>query len=170
MQTRRRFLADAAGAATGALVGGTVRSFAAEGPEALGMISLEGPAEEVGRRFGRLNAAAIREHMAPILDGWRAEGLDQRRLAEKSKPFRRFLKKYAPAWEEEMAGCAEGAGVRLDDYVAFQAGKYRGLFALDECTSFFAVGDATADGATLFHKTRDNQARQQCAYRKALRH
>ena len=108
--------------------------------------------------------------MKPILDAWHAKGLDEQRLAEKSKPFRRFLRKFAPAWDDEMAGCADGAGVPLDDYVAFQAGKYRDLFALDECTSFFAVGDATADGATLFHKTRDNQARGQCAYRKVLRH
>ena len=62
------------------------------------------------------------------------------------------------------------AGVQPECYVAFLAGKWRSLFFIHECTSFLAVGEATADGATLFHKNRDNVAREQWIYRKKIVH
>jgi len=36
----------------------------------------------------------------------------------------------------------------------------------EECTSYAAVGSATADGRPLFHKNRDNRMRRQAFYRK----
>lgn len=133
-------------------------------------ISLCGTPEEVGRHFGEINAADIREHMDTVLGHWREKGLDDKGMIAKSEPLVRFMKKLAPSWEGEFAACAAAAEVDPELYLAFQAGKYRSLFFVQECTSFFAVGSATPDGATLFHKTRDNLTRGQCAYWKGLRH
>ena len=134
------------------------------------MVSLVGDARTVGQRWGTLNAADIRKHMAAMLAGWRKRGLSDKQMVAKSEPFRRFAAKRAPHWLDESAAIAEAAGVRPELYTAFLAGKYRDLFFVHECTSFLAVGEATADGATLFHKNRDNAAREQCAYYKRIAH
>jgi uncharacterized protein YukE len=171
MFTRRAFLSSATGGLA-CLLGQWSRAAAAAeagGNAALApTVSLSGGAREVGRRFGALNREDIRQHMNDMLDGWRARGLSDKQMLERSEPFRRFVAKFAPFWQDEMAGCAEGADVNLDLFASFQAGKYRGLFFVDECTSFLAVGAATEDGATLFHKNRDNVARPQCAYHKCI--
>ena len=134
------------------------------------MVSLVGDARTVGTRWGRLNAADTRRHTDAMLATWRTRGLSDKQMVAKSEPFRRFATKFAPHWLDEAAAIAEAAGTRPEFYTAFLAGKYRDLFFVHECTSFLAVGDATADGATLFHKNRDNVARSQCAYHKAVRH
>ncbi len=166
MLNRRNFLL----ASGTTLAVSMIRRFVPAAPAASGSVSLCGTPEEVGRRFGEINAGDIREHMNALLGAWREKGLDDRGMIAKSEPLRRFIKKLAPAWEGEFAACAEAAAVDPELYMAFQAGKYRSIFFVQECTSFLAVGDATADGAPLFHKTRDNQVRGQCAYWKALRH
>lgn len=166
MPNRRQFLI-ASGATLAATMTTTLSSAASPG---VSSISLCGTPDEVGRRFGELNAKDIREHMKTILGHWRERGLGDKGMIAKSEPLRQFIKKLAPSWEGEFAGCAEGAEVDPDLYTAFQAGKYRSVFFVQECTSFLAVGNATADGATLFHKTRDNRIRGQCAYWKALKH
>jgi hypothetical protein len=72
----------------------------------------------------------------------------------------------APHWHEEARAVAEAAGVDAGLYNAFLAGRYRGLLFHEECTSYAAVGSATADGRPLFHKNRDNRMRRQAFYRK----
>lgn len=134
------------------------------------MVNLVGPAAAVGRTFGTINGANLHEHVAAVLAQWRERGLTGRELAERCGPMERFCERFAPYWLDELAACAEAAGVPVADYLAFLAGKARDLFGMDECTSFLAVGAATADGATLFHKNRDNTARNQCAYHKQIEH
>ncbi len=113
-----------------------------------------------------MNAKDIRLHTRQVCDGWRKRGLSNDGMIARAEPFRRFVATFAPAWKDEYVACAEAAGVQPDLFEAYLAGKYRDLFFVDECTSFLAVGSATADGATLFHKNRDNVARAQCAYEK----
>ncbi len=172
MPTRREFLATAAGCSAAALGGWKLLAASpSAAPSSPGdMISLSGNAHDVGKCFGQLNAAQIRRHVDDLLAAWKERGLSDSDRRERTEPFRQFVTKFAPAWEDEIAGCAEGAGVPLDPYVSFLAGKYRDLFFVEDCTSFLAVGAATADGASLFHKNRDNIAREQCAYRKAIQH
>lgn len=134
------------------------------------LVDLTGDARTVGARFGQLNAPTIRRHMGLMLQEWRRRGLSERQMIERSQPYRRYAEKFAPHWLEEAEGCAQAAGVCTEHFTAFLAGKYRDLFFVEECTSFFAVGAATADGASLFHKTRDNTAREQTAYIKRIVH
>ena len=171
MQTRRQFLKAAAGAVAGVPL--AIEALpclgAGEAPQNGGqLVTLSGGAREVGRALGELNAEDIRLHVNQVLGGWRGRGLSDDDIIERSDPFRRFARRFAPFWLDEFAACAEAAGVSPDLFVAYNAGKYRALFFVDECTSYLAVGAATADGASLFHKTRDNVARAQSAYRKRI--
>jgi len=134
------------------------------------IISLSGDARDVGKRVGKLNAEDIRKHVREMTDGWRKRGLTDDQMRQRSEPFRRFADKFAPHWLDELHAIAAAADVDPDQYTAFLAGKYRDLFFVEECTSFLAVGSATADGATLFHKNRDNVARAQCLLRKKIAH
>lgn len=168
--SRRQFLSAAAGsaAAPSTFLFARQPSVASETAEPL--VVLRGDARSVGRRFGHLNAEDVRQDVGKLLAAWQSRGLSRKAMRERAEPFRRFTAKFAPAWMDEMAACAAAADVPVDDYVSCMAGKYRDLFFVDECTSFAAVGSATADGASLFHKTRDNVARPQCAYYKRVEH
>ncbi|MBN2293414.1 MAG: hypothetical protein JXM70_13375 [Pirellulales bacterium] len=172
MPTRREALCTMASMAIGgtALHTPTELQAADNGTACTKLVDLSGDPKTVGNRFGFTNAKDIKKHMKTVLVDWRRRGLSDADMINKSEPFRRFTAKFAPAWVEEDYWCAIRAGVRPELYTAFLAGKYRELFFVDECTSFFALGEATADGAPLFHKNRDNAPREQCAYRKHVRH
>jgi hypothetical protein len=170
---RREVLQSIAGGALGSVAGLRGLFAPAMAQDAAGaheMVSLCGSPGQVGRRFGRLNADDVRQHVDRVVTGWRSRGLSETEIIRRAEPFRRFMAKFAPAWEDELVRCAEAADIEPELYVAFQAGKYRDLFFVDECTSFLAVGVATEDGAALFHKNRDNVARGQCAYKKTIFH
>lgn len=172
MLTRREVIRSMAGYVCGVLALDSLPAISAAGENSRGLelIELSGDAKTVGTRFGGVNAEDVRKYTDELLSEWRLRGLSEKAIIGKSEPFRRFTAKFAPAWAEEDAACAAAAGVKPELYTAFLAGKFRGLFLMDECTSFFALGDTTADGATIFHKNRDNRARRQCAYRKQVVH
>jgi hypothetical protein len=115
-----------------------------------------------------LNRDDVRKHVADVMAGWRKRRLSDREAAHRSKPFRRFAEKFGPHWLEEAAACAKAAETPIDHYVAYLAGKYRSLFFAEDCTSFAAAGEATADGAAIFHKNRDNVHRAQSTYHKRI--
>jgi len=173
MPTRRECLLGMVGGLAAAPVWLAGRSAAVAqgaGPGEQETVALAGDPAEVGRRFGRLNAVDIRSHVIGILDTWRERGLSDPERDERTGPLMRFIARFAPAWMDEIEATARAADVPVDEYLAFLAGKYRDVFFVDECTSFAAVGSASADGATLFHKNRDNVSRPQCAYAKKVRH
>ncbi|MEA1952319.1 MAG: carcinine hydrolase/isopenicillin-N N-acyltransferase family protein [Planctomycetota bacterium] len=172
MPTRREALQAIAGLAVGGMTldNTTLLRAAGTSTRVTKLVDLSGDPKTVGSRFGAANAGDIKKHMKAVLGDWRKRGLSDADMIRKSEPFRHFTAKFAPAWAEEDNACAIRAGVRPELYTAFLAGKYRNLFFVDECTSFFALGETTADGAPLFHKNRDNAPREQCAYRKRVRH
>jgi len=168
---RREFLASVARSmsAAGVLVGSrNAYGQTDNGARVAEIVSLRGDARSVGEQFGRLNAEDIRKHTAHMIDHWRKRGLSDDELVARSRPFHRFAEKFAPAWLDEIEACSNAAGVLPEDFLAYQTGKYRSLFFAHECTSFAAVGAATEDGAAIFHKNRDNYARDQSAYKKKI--
>jgi len=171
MLSRRRFIAAAAAVAASA-------STACNGRLGLGatpgrspdepMVSLTGNARAVGRRWGELNGDGIRENMSRAITGWRKHGLSDAEMARRTEKFRRFVDKFTPAWMDELVACADAAGVPVDEYVVYEAGSPRSIILMHECSSFAAVGSATADGAPLFHRIRDNTGKTNCAYQKNI--
>ncbi|MHB8993906.1 MAG: C45 family peptidase [Armatimonadota bacterium] len=132
------------------------------------MISLTGTPENLGRLWGNLNHADLVGHVADFLKLAHDEhGLTETTLVERSRRYDEVVGELAPHWHEESEAVARAAGIERDLYHAFLAGKYRGLLFAGDCSSYAAVGSATADGRPLFHKNRDNTLRPQAFYRKA---
>ena len=132
------------------------------------LFCLNGSAAEVGAQFGLLNRDDIRKHVSDVLTEWQNRGLSKNAAVAKSRPFLDFAEKFGPHWLDEASACAKSAGIAADEYIAYLAGKYRSLFFTDDCTSFAAAGDATADGGAIFHKNRDNARRAQSTYYKKI--
>ena len=131
------------------------------------MIQLRGSADDIGRQWGAMNRGDIVAHLEEFLHLARDEhGLDEATLIARSRRHVSIIEQLAPHWLDEAAGIASTAGVALDTYLACLVGRYRGLLFSEDCTSYAAVGSATADGRPLFHKNRDNRARPQAFYRK----
>lgn len=128
------------------------------------LIDLSGSPAEVGRTFGRINSADIRAGMAQF----HAEEPNRDALLATTDDYFKLVERYAPHWIEEAAALAAAAGVRWEDYLAYQGAKYRGINR-PECYTYFAAPRHSADGTTLFHKNRDNKERPQAAYMKAIR-
>ncbi len=123
------------------------------------LIGLSGSPTEVGRAFGQANAADIRAEVGKFFgDGSRRDA--QLRATER---YRELVERLAPHWLEEAAALAAAAGVGAEEYVAYQAAKYRGINRGD-CFTYFAGPVHTVGGDTLFHKNRDNRNRPQAAY------
>ncbi|HUT89407.1 MAG TPA: C45 family autoproteolytic acyltransferase/hydrolase [Thermoguttaceae bacterium] len=171
MSTRRQFLRTTASSVIGLqALDAALAALAADAPPCDdAMVSLTGDPQTVGKRFGTLNAESVRRGTHDAIAGWRQRGLSRDQMQERIEPFRRFVAKFAPAWMDEMAGCAEAAGVPVDDYVVYEGGSPREIILFHECTSFAAVGSATADGAPLFQRIRDNRGTN-CAFQKKVLH
>ena len=131
------------------------------------MTNLRGTPAAIGRQWGEMNRRDTVAHLEEFLRIARDEhGLDEATLIARSRRHVGIIEQLAPHWLEEAAGIASTAGVALDPYLACLVGRYRGLLFSEDCTSYAAVGSATADGRPLFHKNRDNRARPQAFYRK----
>ena len=133
------------------------------------MVTLIGTASELGRLWGEINGADIRTHLSEFFAVAQQEhGLSEAVLVERARTYEDMVQALAPHWHEEARAVAVAAAVEPALYNAFLAGRYRGLLFHEECTSYAAVGSATADGRPLFHKNRDNRMRRQAFYRKAM--
>lgn len=131
------------------------------------MVSLTGSPHHLGGLWGAMNRADIVAHLEEFLHIARHEHrLDEPTLVARSQPQVRIIEQLAPHWLDEAAAIAHAAGIDRDLYLACLCGRYRGLLFAEECTSYAAVGGATADARPLFHKNRDNVARPQAFYRK----
>ena len=134
------------------------------------MITLSGSPAEVGQLWGEVNREDIVVHLDQFLKlAYDQYGLAQSTLIRRARRYDEVVGELAPHWHEESEAIARAAGVERDLYHAFLAGKYRGLLFAGDCSSYAAVGSATADGWPLFHKNRDNTLRPQAFYRKATR-
>jgi len=132
------------------------------------MVTLTGTPEHVGHLWGEINHVDTVTHVDEFLKvAFEVHGLTEAALIERSRRYDEVVGELAPHWHLESEAIARVAGVERDLYHAFLAGKYRGLLFAGDCTSFAAVGSATADGCPLFHKNRDNRMRPQAFYRKA---
>lgn len=131
------------------------------------MVNLTGSPAHVGRIWGEINRTHILAHLQEFLRiASDDHSLTETDLVERSQPQARIIEQLAPHWQEEALAIASAAGVPHDLYQACLVGKYRKLLFAEDCTSYAAVGTASADGRPLFHKNRDNPARPQAFYRK----
>lgn len=128
------------------------------------VVCLEGPPADVGRTWGQVNAATIRRQVRAYV----GSGKDRDAKLRAVKGYREVVERIAPHWLEEAAAIAVASGVKPDEYVAYQAAKYRGINR-PECFTYFSAPQCNFGNVTLFHKNRDNRDRPQAAYVKHVR-
>ena len=159
-------------------------------------VFLVGKASEIGAVQGDLQRVVLCERIHRTLR--RAEESDAiEMLQSRVERFAQTLEEIAPHWIEEARGMSTHAGVEpwqllaLNclppdfwgvNYIAVPTGDSQMTRELvdvydaqgvepglgGECTSFFALGDATVAGETLLHKNREERDEVQCAYIKGV--
>lgn len=133
-----------------------------------GAVCLEGTAPAVGRAFGTVNAADIAHGVDTYFRAMATErGQGAAAVRAAGDTYLRLLQRHAPHWLSEAEALAEAAGVEPERYLLYQGAKYRGINRPD-CFSWTVAPERTPERCTLIHKNRDNAARPQCAYLKAV--
>ncbi len=129
------------------------------------MVELCGPPIERGKLWGTINAHSITHDLEThYLKLAETESIDQNTLLKRSEKFTEIVEKLAPHWLDEARGVAQAVGIDQELYISFIANGYRNLFLHPECTSYTVHRDYTQNNRILFHKTRDNLEKDQCAF------
>jgi hypothetical protein len=154
-------------------------------------VFLVGESAEIGALLGRHQREVLRERLARTLNHAERSG-QSALLNERAERFGALLESAAPHWLDEAR--AMGAAIEAplwqllainclprdfwgQNYVPaplynaatgelaspFEAQGYEPLLGGD-CTSFFALGESTIAGETLFHKSRDERDEVQCLF------
>lgn len=154
-------------------------------------VFLVGGAHEIGALLGQYQGDVLRERIARTRR--RAEVTQQAPvLRERAEKLGAAIEVATPLWLDEVRALAQSADVEVADVLAlnclppnfwgksyeppslfsastgeivspFDAQGYEPLMGGD-CTSFFALGESTISGETLFHKNRDERDEVQCLY------
>lgn len=108
------------------------------------------------REMGRQHGEQARLKIAGFV-GWMCETfkLSQVDLARRANTFKPLLNEHCPRLMEEVAGLAEGAGIKLEAAMACQLrGELTGNSA-EACTTFVLGSEVTANGEVLIGQTSD---------------
>ncbi|HEX8235975.1 MAG TPA: carcinine hydrolase/isopenicillin-N N-acyltransferase family protein [Abditibacteriaceae bacterium] len=159
-------------------------------------IYLLGQPDEVGAILGRCQQRVLAERVARTLRRAGETGTTDL-LHERAERFARVLAQAAPHWLNEAQAQASAAGIEAWQLLALNCpprdfwGKHYIPAPLDdagltaelvdayeaqgvdpglggECTAYFALGEATVSGETLFHKNREERDEVQCVYIKGI--
>lgn len=160
-------------------------------------VFLVGEASEVGATQGELQSAVLRERIERALRR-AEEGGTMPLLRERADRFGAVLQEAAPHWLDEAQSLALASGTEqwqllalntlppdfwggrpipapLSDVTMTQElvdvyeaqGVEAGLGG-GECTAFFALGESSISGETIFHKNREESDEVQCVYIKGV--
>ena len=154
-------------------------------------VFLIGDGAEIGALLGQYQREVLSERI--VRTNLRAEKTGaSATLFQRAEKLGAAFEKIAPHWLDETRALAEAIDMPTDailglnclpadfwgnEYVppplydavngevvsAFDAQGYEPLMGGD-CTTFFALGDSTISGETLFHKNRDERDEVQCLY------
>lgn len=159
-------------------------------------VFLIGEPAEVGALQGELQRAVLTNRMERVLHHAQASHAIEQ-LTARAQRFAELLDRATPHWLQEAQALAAASGLELwhllalnclpgdfwgQHYVpaplgagqsgeeivnAYEAQGYEPLLGGD-CTTFFALGEATIAGETLFHKNREERDEIQCIYIKQI--
>jgi len=133
-------------------------------------VRVEGGPRERGRQYGE----QVRERVRRSVEAYREvfahyAGWDWERVTAEARRYAGPIAAYHPASLEEIRGIAEGAGLAEEDMLAINtrtevmyaakaraaAAAWDGARGMLECTSFAALPEATASGATVVGQNWD---------------
>ena len=124
-------------------------------------VRVSGGPRERGRQYGRLAAERVQRSVAiyrRVFEHY--AGWDWDRVTAHARAYRPAIDAAHPCYLDEMAGIAEGAGLREDDVLAINV-RTEVMFAAvarraaGECTAFAVLPGATAGGGTLIGQNWD---------------
>lgn len=154
-------------------------------------VFLVGNAPEIGALLAQHQGEVLRERVARTLR--RAQAMERMdTLAERAEKVGAAIEAVAPHWLDEVRALSQNTDVEFQHLLAlnslppdfwgksyeppplynavtgeivspFEAQGYEPLMGGD-CTSYFALGESTISGETLFHKNRDERDEVQCLY------
>lgn len=136
------------------------------GPTSFPFQRLSGTHREIGRQFGEAFSDLIHLHRQRALDRLqRVQGVSAGPAFAAAERFRATVRQYAPFFDEEVQGVAEGAELPLGEAYLLQLRAELaapGIVAIpamaeagDECTTFAALPEATADRVPLIGQNAD---------------
>lgn len=118
-----------------------------------------GTHREIGRQYGEACAPLIRKHRDYALERLRSKVVvpSLQALEEEALKYRPYVQQYAPFFDEEIQGIAQGAGISLGEayFLQLRAEIYQHFDATDECTTFAVSPEATLDGTPLIGQNAD---------------
>lgn len=113
---------------------------------------------EIGRQYGESCKALIHQHLEYSIERLRERvEITPLLLEEKVMKYKAYVLKYAPFFDEEIRGLAEGASITLAEAYLLQlrAEIYHDLDASLECTTFAYTAEASSDGVPLIGQNAD---------------
>jgi isopenicillin-N N-acyltransferase like protein len=125
-----------------------------------GTISLAGSAHDVGREYGALIGPGLAARLERVRVQAGSKGLGDIDVRAKVPAFTELLAQVAPHWLEEIEGVAASTDIEPADLLAFNClpdDFWDASSAGHECTSYLAIGGASATGESLLHKNRDER-------------
>jgi isopenicillin-N N-acyltransferase like protein len=122
-----------------------------------------GTHREIGRQYGEACRDLIMQHRDKALDRLQTkQGISAERAREAASAYRDTVLEYAPFFDEEVQGLAEGAAIDLSEAWLLQLRAELGVTtepdlidAPDECTSFAVLPEASKNGTPLIGQNAD---------------
>lgn len=125
------------------------------------IISLDGSTYHQGFLHGKGLKAEIENNVAVYFERFRLEGeLEREEVLRRAGLFADSIERQTPAYADGMEGIAEGSGLPYLDIVALNV-RYELLYhqytslAVDGCTSFAVMPEASRDGELLMGQNWD---------------
>lgn len=122
----------------------------------LPLVEVAGDPFTSGANYGEATRQLAQRHLGLVLEGAAKQGIDEGHLASRSREFRKYVERQAPALADEVRGIADGAAMGLDEAWLLQL-RTEALapHLAPECTLFGAEGEATASQTTLAGQNGD---------------
>jgi isopenicillin-N N-acyltransferase-like protein len=127
--------------------------------------SFAGSHREIGRQYGEACRDLIRRHLDLALDRLqRISHVEADAAYERALQFREPVMRFAPFFDEEIEGVADGAGLTLAQAYLLQIRAEVAAPAIwdgqvidgaDECTTFAALAETTRNGVALAGQNAD---------------
>lgn len=135
-----------------------------EQPRTFPFYRFTGSHRAIGQQFGEACAELIHQHRDLALERLQARlNISPEQALEAALRYRPAVLEHAPFLDEEVQGVAEGAGITLVEAYLIQlraelaspTGEDVAAASDDECTTFAALAEATADGTPLIGQNAD---------------
>jgi isopenicillin-N N-acyltransferase like protein len=141
----------------------TIKERQMSGAQAFPFFRFTGTHREIGRQFGEACQDLIIQHRDKALARLEQKNrISAGRARSAAAEYRNTVVEYAPFFDEEIQGLAEGAGIDLSDAYLLQLRAELGVTTpadLDddasECTTFAALPEATSNGKPIIGQNAD---------------